>query len=107
MFFRYPDIPRGALTEERADKVEKIVSGLPEAEIVFIERKNIVLRLPDGEEVEGDVAPSGFTVYLGGFDWVTFPNPPHLLQKFPQFMPLPQAPLIEDEDDLLPSRPAL
>lgn len=99
MFFRWPDIPADLLSPERAERAKAIADGLPDSEIVAIERHNVKLMLPDDEEVEGDVTQSGFTVYLGGFDWVTFPTPPHLLQKFPEFLPLPQQVF---RDDLLP-----
>jgi hypothetical protein len=50
-----------------------------------------VLQVPGVDKpVTGDLARSGFTVYLGGFDWVTYPTPAFLLQKFPDLMPLPQ-----------------
>ena len=42
------------------------------------------------EIVEGDVTQSGLTVYMGGFDWITYQTPQVLLQKFPEFLPLPQ-----------------
>jgi len=91
VFYKYPDVPLTALAVDRAERIEAIAQGLPRAEIETIVRRMVSLRLPTLEApVDGDVAQSGFTVYLGGFDWVTFPTPPHLLQKFPEFLPLPQ-----------------
>ena len=93
MFYKVEELQPGALSQERVALVEQIESGLPKAEIVAIDRRNVTLTLPDGTEIVGDVAPSGFTVYLGGFDWVTFKTPAPVLHRFPQFMPLPQAPI--------------
>ncbi|MFN8423868.1 MAG: hypothetical protein U0470_10995 [Anaerolineae bacterium] len=99
MFFNYPDIPPGAMASDRHDEANKIGEGLPRSSIDHIVTRFVTLRLPDGSLVKGDVAQSGFTVYFGGFDWVTYPTPPHVLQKFPQFMPLPQQMYRSAEDD--------
>lgn len=100
MFFNYPDIPAGAMAPERLVDANQIGEGLPRSTIEKIVTRFVTLRLPDGKTVTGDVAQSGFTVYFGGFDWVTYPTPPHILQKFPQFMPLPQQMYRgADEDD--------
>ncbi len=91
MFLKYPDVPAGALTAEKAARVEAIAQGLQRSEIVDIRRRFVTLKLRTAEDlVEGDVTATGFTVYLGGFDWVTFPTPQHILQRFPEFLPLPQ-----------------
>lgn len=101
MFFKWPSIPEDGMTPERMAYADQVGEALPRAEIVEVERRNVKLRLPDSDEVvEGDVTQSGFTIYLGGFDWVTFPPPPKLLQKFPEFMPLPQQ-VLRAEDELL------
>ena len=52
------------------------------------------------ELVVCDITTTGLTVYLGGFDWVTFPTPQHILQRYPEFLPLPQAAYQEDTVDL-------
>ena len=81
---------------------ERIARGLPMAEIVEIERRKIKVRLFGSDEiVPGDITQSGFTVYLGGFDWVTFSTPQHILQKFPEDLPLPQQVYSVDAEDLL------
>ena len=91
MFFRYDEMPIDALLDERAERAKVIAEGLASAEIRFIERRNVELYLPNLDEVvAGDVSRLGLTVYLGGFDWVTYPTPAHLLARFPEFMPLPQ-----------------
>jgi hypothetical protein len=101
LFYKYPDIPMAALSGDKAERIEAIAAGLPEAEILGITRKMVRLRLPTlAEPVDGDVTQSGFTVYLGGFDWVTYNTPQHVLQKFPEFLPLPQQIFrATDEDD--------
>ena len=91
MFYKYPYFPPGAFDDDRLEKIERIANGLAKAGIVDLKRRMIQFELPGGELVSGDIAPTGFTVYLGGFDWVTYPSPPQLLLKFPQFMPLPAA----------------
>jgi hypothetical protein len=98
MFLNYPDIPASALAPAKLARVESIAQGLQRAEIVEIRRRNITLRLRgDDETVEGDVTTTGLTVYLGGFDWVTFPTPQHVLQRYPEFLPLPQQ-VFQDDD---------
>lgn len=99
MFFNYPDIPPGAMAAELHEAANKIGEGLPRSTIDHIVTRFVTLRLPDGELIKGDVAQSGFTVYFGGFDWVTYPTPPFVLQKFPQFMPLPQQMYRNPDDD--------
>ena len=100
MFFKYPDIPSGSLSPEREERAKYLADRLPRSKIVDVENRRVVLELVEtGELVAGDVAHAGFTVYFGGFDWVTFPIPQHVLQKFPQFLPLPQPSY--DEDALL------
>jgi hypothetical protein len=99
VFLKYPDINQGSLEPDKAAWVETIAQGLQRAEVLDVRRRFVTLRLrSDDETVEGDVTSSGFTVYLGGFDWVTFPTPPQLLQRFPEFLPLPQ-PGFQSEDD--------
>lgn len=98
MFYKLDELKPGALSVERVELVERIEAGLKKAEIVKILRRHITVELPSGERINGDVAPSGFTVYLGGFDWVTFKSPAQVLQKFPQFMPLPQTTLPKASD---------
>lgn len=91
MFHTYEELSPDMLSPERFEWATAIGKGLAHAEIVEIVRRNITLRIAGLDEpVVGDVARSGFTVYLGGFDWVTFPTPSYLLQKFPDLMPLPQ-----------------
>ncbi len=98
MFMNYPDIPPGALAPEKQEWVNTVAQGLQRAEIVKIRRQFVTLRLRNADDViEGDVSPTGYTVYLGGFDWVTFPTPQHVLQRFPELLPLPQQML--DNDD--------
>jgi len=100
LFFKWPNVPADALTDDRFERAKVISDELAQAEIVEIIRRNVKLRLPESETVvEGDVTQSGFTVYLGGFDWVTFPTPQRLLQKFPEFMPLPQQVFKSDDED--------
>jgi len=100
LFFKWPNLPPDSLSPERTEYTQAVGEGLPKAEIVEVKRKLVKLKLPDTDEViEGDVTQSGFTLYLGGFDWVTFPTPPKLLQKFPEFMPLPQQVFKSDEVD--------
>ncbi len=89
MFYQYPNFPPGAFDDDRLERIERIAHGLAKAGIVQLKRKVIEFELPGGERVSGDIAPTGFTVYLGGFDWVTYPSPPQLLLKFPQFIPMP------------------
>lgn len=99
MFLKYPDIPAGALSPEKLERVETIAQGLQRSEIADVRRRFVTLTLKGSDEpVEGDVTSAGFTVYLGGFDWVTFHTPQHLLQRFPEFLPLPQQ-AYQDEDD--------
>jgi hypothetical protein len=91
LFYKYPEIPMSSLSPEKAERIEAIADGLPESHIVDITRRMVRLKLPNIDEpIDGDVTQSGITIYLGGFDWVTFTTPPHLLQKFPEFLPLPQ-----------------
>lgn len=99
MFFNYPDIPHGAMAEDRRIEANKIGEGLQRSSIERIETRFVTLSLPHGKTIKGDVAQSGFTVYFGGFDWVTYPTPAHILQKFPQFMPLPQQMYRSTEED--------
>lgn len=99
MFFRWPNVPPEAVNPDVSERLKIIADNLINAEIVEIERHNVKLQVPELDQVlAGDVTQSGFTIYLGGFDWVTFPTPPRLLQKFPEFMPLPQQ-VFSDEDD--------
>lgn len=108
MFMKYPDIPSGALEPEALERVETIAQGLQRAEIVKIRRTFVTLRLRNTEtEIEGDVTPLGYTIYLGGFDWVTFPTPQHVLQRFPEFLPLPQQMFDEGDHAFDPSIPDL
>ncbi len=91
MFFKWPNVPPYALTEDRAEKAARIADGLADSEIVSVTRRKVKLQLPEtGEVIEGDVTQSGLTVYMGGFDWITYQTPQVLLQKFPEFLPLPQ-----------------
>jgi hypothetical protein len=100
VFLKYPDIPAGVLADDKAARVEAIAQGLQRSEIVDIRRRFVTLQLRTSDElVEGDVTTTGFTVYLGGFDWVTFPTPQHLLQRFPEFLPLPQQVFQSDEEE--------
>jgi hypothetical protein len=102
LFYKWPNIPPDSVAPERAEYIQQVAHGLPKSEIVEIKRKIVKLRIPEIDNViEGDVTQSGFTVYLGGFDWVTFPTPPRLLQKFPEFMPLPQQIFKSDSDNIL------
>lgn len=99
MFFKYPNIPAGSLSQEREERAKFLADRLPRSTIVDTDNRFVTLELVDtGEQVRGDVAHSGFTVYFGGFDWVTFPTPQHVLQKYPQFLPLPQA--FEEDDSI-------
>jgi hypothetical protein len=97
LFYKYQALTPNALAPRKSERATMIAAGLPESEIVDIERHFVRLYLPNlGETIDGDVTNRGFTVYLGGFDWVTFPTPPHLLQKLPEFMPLPQQAFIPE-----------
>jgi hypothetical protein len=101
VFFRYPDILEGELAPEKQQRTEHIAADLPDAEIVSIARKFVILRGERCGDFEADVTPTGVTVYLGGFDWVTFPTPPHILQEFPELIPAPTPTYGSDTDDLL------
>jgi hypothetical protein len=91
VFYRYEELEPDVMLPDRLARAEAIAQGLPDAEIHAMERRQVDLHLPTLDEVvQGDVSRTGFTVYLGGFDWVTFPTPPHVLSKFPDLMPLPQ-----------------
>lgn len=100
MFYKYPDLPQGAFDPDRRERIERVAEGLAKAEIVDLKRRTVQFELPGGERVSGDISPTGFTVYLGGFDWVTFPTPPQLLLKFPQFVPTPVSSHAHDDDDI-------
>ncbi len=101
MFFTWPNVPQTAMTPERYEQVERIAHALPRCDIVAVDRKVITLKLPDSDEtVTGDITQSGFTVYFGGFDWVTYPTPAQLLQRFPEFLPLPQQVFADGEEPL-------
>lgn len=102
MFYQYPNFPPGAFDDDRLERIERIANGLAKAGIVELKRRVIEFELPGGERVTGDIAPTGFTVYLGGFDWVTYPSPPQLLLKFPQFIPMPSSSHSHDDDDEMP-----
>lgn len=99
MFYKYQSLTPDALPPDRLQRANSIAEGLPEAEILDVERRFVRLQLPNLDEVvEGDVTRTGFTVYLGGFDWVTFTTPQVLLQRFPEFMPLPQQVYATEEE---------
>lgn len=101
MFFRYPDIKDGSLAPEKAEHVHSLAEELPESEIVDTKRRFVTLRTPSGDVIEADVSPSGLTVFLGGFDWVTFPTPQQVLMHYPELMPLPQQVFRTSETDEL------
>jgi len=99
VFYRYDDLQPDALQSDRYDRAVAIATGLPDAEIRSVERHMVALYLPNlGEAIEGDVSRTGLTVYLGGFDWVTFAAPPHVLARFPEYQPLPQQSSTVDEE---------
>jgi hypothetical protein len=99
LFYKYPDIPFETMSEDKVRRIEALAQGLPRARIAGRERRFLMLEVQGLDEpVEVDVAQSGVTVYLGGFDWVTYPTPQHILQKFPEFMPLPQQIYDEGEE---------
>lgn len=98
MFYRIEDLQPDVIMEDRYERAAAIAQALPDAEIRTIDRRQVTLFLPAaGAEVVGDVSRSGFTVYLGGFDWVTYPAPPQILAKFPELAPLPQQTFSPDE----------
>jgi hypothetical protein len=98
VFYRYEELEPGALQADRQERAAAIAAGLHESEIRSIERRTVALFCPNMREVvEGDVSRNGFTVYLGGFDWVTFATPAHVVSKFPEFLPLPQQAPMPDE----------
>jgi hypothetical protein len=100
VFLKYPDLPPGILSEDKAERAEAIAQGLQRAEIIDVKRRNLTLQLKGMDEpVLCDITTTGITVYLGGFDWVTFPTPQHILQRFPEFMPLPQQ-VYHDESEV-------
>ena len=91
MFLDYEELVPEILSPDRLEWARAIGLGLDKSEIVDVLRRTVTLSIPGvGKPVVGDLARSGFTVYLGGFDWVTYPTPSYLLQKFPDLMPLPQ-----------------
>jgi hypothetical protein len=98
VFYRYEELQADALQADRYQRAVAIAAGLPDAEIRAIEHRVVDLYLPNMDEVvQGDMSRNGFTVYLGGFDWVTFVAPPHLLSRFPEFLPLPQQTAVPEE----------
>jgi len=100
LFHKYQDLAPGALPEHSAVRADAIAAGLPKADVLDVERRVVTLHVPGIEgDVVGDITRMGFTVYLGGFDWVTFQTPQHLLHKFPEFMPLPQQ-VLNPEDEI-------
>lgn len=100
MFYRWPNVPVGTLAEDREKLAKEIAEGLVESEIDSVERRVVTLKFPNIDEpLEADVTQSGITFYLGGFDWVTYPTPPHILQEFPQFLPLPQQVFRDQEQE--------
>jgi hypothetical protein len=101
LFIKVQDMTPELLPPDRLARAEAIAAGLPDSEIIDIERHVASLRIADVDGlVTGDVTTTGFTVYLGGFDWVTYPSPPHLLARFPDLMPLPQQVFSVPEEDL-------
>jgi hypothetical protein len=101
LFLKYQELDPEFLPPERWERATSIAVGLPNAEVVEIERRSVKLRMPETDDlVDGDVSRTGFTVYLGGFDWVTYPTPQYLLQKFPDLMPLPQQVFNVPDEDL-------
>jgi hypothetical protein len=90
VFFRYGEISEGSLSKEKAERASRIADGLVDAELVEIQNRFIRLKVPGMEELlDADVSLAGLTVYLGGFDWVTYPTPQPILQHFPELLPLP------------------
>lgn len=101
LFIKNQDITPELLPPDRLARSAAIAAGLPDSEIIDIARHVATLRITDVDGiVVGDVTSTGFTVYLGGFDWVTYPCPPHLLSRFPDLMPLPQQVFSVPEEDL-------
>lgn len=97
MFYRFDELKPEELQADRYDRAIAIAAGLADCEIRSIERRVVRLFLPSmGDVVEGDVSRNGFTVYLGGFDWVTFAAPPHVISRFPDFQPLAQQSSLEE-----------
>jgi hypothetical protein len=101
VFFRYPEILEGELAPEKQQRTEDLAADIPDAEIVSVLRKFVILRGSRCGDFEADVTPTGVTVYLGGFDWVTFPTPPHILQEFPELIPAPVQSYGGEAEDLL------
>jgi hypothetical protein len=91
VFFRYGEISEGALSQDKADKADVIAAGLGDAELSEIQNRFVKLKVPGMDApLDADVSLAGLTVYLGGFDWVTYPTPQGILQHFPEFLSLPQ-----------------
>ena len=91
MFVRFQDLTQEELPPDRWERANAIGAGLANAELVEIVRHFVKLRLPGIDDlVDADMSRTGVTVYLGGFDWVTYPAPPHLLSRFPDLAQLPQ-----------------
>ncbi len=82
----------------RFEELQSDVILLPDAEIRVIDRRVVTLHLPNlKSDVTGDVSRTGFTVYFGGFDWVTFVAPSQIVSKFPDLAPLTQQTYAPDE----------
>ena len=100
MFFRHSDLLEGALSHEKAARAADVGERLQNSLILNIKRKFVTLDIGLGEPLTADVGPGGITVYLGGFDWVTYPTPQHILQNFPEYLPLPQQVFRSTDDEL-------
>ena len=101
MFYKYHELIPESLSPETYARALVIGDGLTDSAVIEIDRRYVTLQLPNSPDpVIGDVSRTGFTVHMGGFDWVTYPTPHHLLQKFPEFMPLPQQTYVPADDDL-------
>jgi hypothetical protein len=101
LFYTIHELVPDALAPDLYLRAQVIGEGLNESTVIGVENKYVTLRLPNSPDpVIGDVSRTGFTVHMGGFDWVTYPTPHHLLQKFPEFLPLPQQGFGTPDDEI-------
>ena len=98
MFYRFEELQPDVILADRFERAQAIADGLPDAEIRDIDRRVVTLHLPNMKsDITGDVSRTGFTVYFGGFDWVTFVAPSQIVSKFPDLAPLTQQTYAPDE----------
>ncbi len=96
-------IGREEIRERQAVEVYEVLRTVPGLDVVQSGSPGKVVSLfsRGAESNQSLVLWNGMPLndpYFGGFDWVTFPTPQHVLQKYPQFLPLPQA--FEEDDSI-------